>query len=74
MSKEADEQLLYLRDVVGLGPLLALHDLKFDWVALLQALITFAMDGAVVHEHIRTILSTDKAEAFGIIEPFNGSF
>ena len=73
MAKDADERLLYLHYIVGLRTFLALYDLKLDRVALLQALVAIAMDGAVVYKHVRTIVPTNKAKTFCVIEPFYGS-
>jgi hypothetical protein len=65
--------LLGLDDVSCLRTLLAFHDLEFDRVAFLQALVALATDGAVMHENIRPIVTTNKPETFRIVEPFYGS-
>src|SRR5215471_12761238 len=62
------------RDVGGLRSLLSFSDFEFDLVALLQALITFRSDRAVVNKDIRPISAPDKPVAFGVIEPLNRSF
>lgn len=63
----------YFRDVAGLGPFLALDDLKFNLIALLKTLISLGGDGGVVNENIGSTIAADKAEPFGVVEPLNGS-
>ncbi len=63
-----------LHDFVGLGTFVSLHDLELDVVAFLQALVTIALDGAVVHEDIRTVFAADESVALGVIEPLDLSF
>src|SRR5208283_3912506 len=66
--------LLHLHHIRSLRPFLTINDLKFDHVAFLQALVALGSQSAVVHEHVRAILPADKAKAFRIVEPFDGSF
>jgi len=61
------------RDVAGLGPFLALDDLKFNLITFLKTLVSLRGDGTVVNENIGSIIAADKAEPLGIVEPFNGS-
>lgn len=63
-----------LLDVTGLGALLSLDDLKLYLVAFLQALVTFVLNGAVMDENIRSVIATNKSEAFGIVEPLHCTF
>ena len=57
-----------------LRPFLSLDDLKLHLVALLQALVAFGGDGAVVNEYIRSIVSAEEAVSFGVVEPLDGAF
>src|SRR5208283_1621316 len=57
-----------------LWPLLSLDDLKLHLVSLLQALVAFGGDGAVVNEYIRSIVSAEEAVSFGVVEPLDGAF
>ena len=60
--------------VLCLRALLALNDFELDVITLLQALVALRLDGAVVDEHVGTIISADEAEALRVIEPFHFSF
>jgi len=66
--------LLTLIYVGCLRSFLALHDLELNGIALLQAFITFRTDGAVVDEHIRPVVSSNKAVSFGVVEPLHSTF
>jgi hypothetical protein len=57
-----------------LRPFLSLHNLKLYLVTLLQALIAFSGDGAVVNEDIRSIVTPEEAVAFRVIEPLDRAF
>ena len=57
--------------VSGLWSLLPLHDFELHLLTFLQALVSFAGDGAEVNENIRSILPTDKAISFCIVKPFH---
>lgn len=67
-------RLLFFHNVFCLGPFLALHDFKFNVIALLQAFVAVRLDGAVVDEHIGAVFPTDEAETLCVIEPFNFTF
>ena len=60
-------------DVAGLGPFLALDDLKFNLITFLKALVSLGGDGSVVNENIGSTIAADKAEPLSVVEPFNGS-
>jgi hypothetical protein len=67
--------LLGYGHIAGLRTLLAVDYLEFDLIALLEALVAFRVDGAVVNEHIRAaVVAANEAKAFRIIEPLYGSF
>ena len=53
---------------------LSLDDLEFNLVALLQALISIARDGAVVDEDIRSTIAPQEAVPLRIIEPLHRAF
>ena len=60
-------------DVAGLGPFLALDDLKFNFVTFLQALIPLGGDGRVVNENIGSTIAADKTEPLSVVKSFNGT-
>lgn len=53
---------------------LSLNNFEFNVIALLEALVSLRLDGTIVDEHIRAIISADKAEALCVIEPFHFTF
>src|SRR5262249_56176121 len=59
------------RNVLRLGALLALRDVKLNLLPLLQIAVASARDRADVDEHVRTALDTDEAEAPVAVEPFH---
>jgi hypothetical protein len=61
-------------NVFSLGAFLALDNFKLDVITLLQALVALRLDGAVVDEHIGTIISADEAESLCIVKPFDFTF
>ena len=61
-------------DLVGLGPLLALHNIEFDFVALFQTFVTVKLNRAVVDENIRSIIAANESIAFCVVEPLHFSF
>ena len=60
-------------DVLGLEPLGALHHVKLDCLAFLQAAKAACLDGRKMHENVVARLTADKAEAFGVVKPFHCS-
>lgn len=70
----AREYLRYFTDVSCLRAFLPLHDLEFDLITFLQALIAFRGDRAIVHKDVRSIVASNKTVAFGIVEPFHNTF
>jgi hypothetical protein len=65
---------LRLGHILSLRPFLTLHDLKLNIIALLQALVAFRLDGAVVDKHIRAVVTSDKPEALRVVKPFHFTF
>src|SRR5436190_14530451 len=61
-------------DVRGLRSFLSLHDLELHCIAFLQALIAFRTNGTVMDEHVRPIVSPDKAVSFGVVKPLDRTF
>src|SRR5271165_3550329 len=57
-----------------LGALLTINNFELHCVALLQALVALGNQGAVVHKHVRPVLTADEAESLRIVEPLYGSF
>lgn len=60
--------------VGSLRSFLALDDLEFHRVTLLQALVSLGRDRAVVYENIRTAIPTYETVAFRIVKPLNRTF
>src|SRR5450755_945932 len=69
-----ERALLRLHHIRGLRPFLAINDLKLNHITFLQTFVALAGQRAVMHEYVGAILTTDKAKAFRIVEPFYGSF
>src|SRR5439155_13564101 len=67
------ELLLDRTDVRRLGALLALCDVELDGLTLGQRAVALAEDPGVVDEYVVPVLTGDKAEAFLVAEPLNGS-
>src|SRR5690242_19135452 len=61
------------RHVLGLQAFLALHDSETDLLPFLQRTETGAADRTKMHEHIRSVLTADEAEALAFVEPLNGT-
>jgi hypothetical protein len=65
--------VLETRDVDGLQALWTLLDPKLDLLTFVQALVALAQDTTVVHKHVIRVCALDKAIAFGVAEPLDGS-
>jgi len=63
-----------LGHVVGLWPFLALHDLKFDLIAFLKALVALRLYSAVVDEHVWPTFLTDESKTLSIVKPLYSAF
>ena len=61
------------RDLIGLGTLASLNDVEFNLVALFEALIALALDGAVVNEDVSPALAAEEAVTLCVIEPLDGA-
>jgi hypothetical protein len=61
-------------DVSCLLTLRPLRNFKLYCVAFLKTFVSFRIDGTVVHEYIRAILTPNETIPLGVIEPLNGSF
>jgi hypothetical protein len=61
------------RHLVGLRPLRALDDVELDLVTFLQTLVSIGLDGAVVHEDVRSAFTSEKAVALRVIEPLHST-
>jgi len=62
------------RDGVCLRPLLSLYDVELDFVAFLQALVSVELNCAVMHKHVGTVISPDKAVTLRVVEPLDFAF
>lgn len=69
--RKNNHKLVHLRDLIGLGPFLSLHDLKLNCVAFLERLEPIALDRRIMHKNVSPAVLSDKSVAFAIIEPFN---
>lgn len=61
-------------DLIGLGTFGAFNDVEFDFVAFFEALVTFALNGAVVNEDVGSAITAEEPIAFCIVEPLYGAF
>jgi hypothetical protein len=59
---------------IGLRTLLAGDDIKFNLVPLFQRFVSIYLNGRVMYENIRSVFSTDEAEAFGVVKPLYCAF
>jgi hypothetical protein len=60
--------------VCSLRSLLTFGDFEFHLVSLLQALISFRVDRAVVNENIWSICAADEPVTFCVVKPLHGTF
>src|SRR5215469_14482084 len=58
-------------DVLRLGSLLTLRNVKLDLLPFIQAPVAATCNRAEVHEHIRAALDLDKAVALVAVEPLH---
>ncbi len=65
---------LWFRYVFRLRAFLPLNYFELDVITLLQAFVTFRLDGAVMDKDIGAVVTANKTEAFGVVEPFNFTF
>ena len=61
-------------DLIGLRAFGAFDDVEFDFVAFFEALVTFALNGAVVNEDVGSAITAEESIAFCIVEPLYGAF
>src|SRR5262245_55755660 len=61
----------HLSDVGGLRPLLAFGHLELDPLPFLEAAESLAGDGAVVHEHVLTVVPADEPVSLLRVEPLH---
>jgi hypothetical protein len=61
-------------DVSCLLTLRSLRNFKLYRVAFLKTFVSFRIDGTVVHEYIRAIITSNETIPLGVIEPLDGSF
>lgn len=59
---------------IGLRALLALDDFKLNLIALLQGLIAFGCNGAVMDKNIWPIVASNETEPFSVVKPFHLTF
>jgi hypothetical protein len=61
------------RDLIRLGSFGSLDDVELDLIALLQALVPLALDGAVMNEDVCPAVAAEEAVALCIVKPFYGA-
>ena len=61
-------------DLISLRAFGSLNDIELDLVAFLEALIAFALDGAVVHEDVGATLAAEESVSLCVVEPLYGAF
>ena len=74
LSTPGAPRLTWSGYVGSLRTLGALGDLKLDWIALLQTLVSFRGDGAVMDEDIGSSVPSDKSVALCVVKPLNCTF
>jgi hypothetical protein len=67
-------RVLMANYLISLRALLSLNNVKFYFVAFFQTFVPIDLDGAVVHENVRSIIASDKTVAFCVVEPFDLAF
>jgi len=65
--------LFEARDLVGLRSFSPLDDVKLNLIALFEALVTLALDGAVVNEDVCPAIAAEEAVALSVVKPFYGA-
>ncbi len=58
-------------DLVGLGTLCSLDDIELHLIAFFQALVSLALDGTVVDEHVCPAVAAEEAVPLCVVEPLN---
>ena len=61
-------------DLVGLRALGSLDDVELDLIALFEALVPLALNGAVVNEDVRPAVAAEEAVSLCVVKPFYGAF
>lgn len=54
---------------VGLRAFLALDDFKLNVIAFLQGFVAFGCDGTVMNKNVRSIVTSNETEPFGVVKP-----
>jgi hypothetical protein len=74
-GEDADlDGLFEAADLIGLGAFGAFDDIELYFVTLFEALVAFALDGAVMDEYVCPAITAEEAVAFCVVEPFYGAF
>jgi hypothetical protein len=71
---EKSGYLLTSCDLVSLWSFLALHDVKFDIIAFLQALVPINLDGTVMDEYVGAVVASNKTVSLRVVEPLHLAF
>lgn len=59
--------------LISLGAFGPLDDIELDLVTFFEALISFALNGAVMNEDIGAAITSEESVPFCVVEPFNRS-
>ena len=59
--------------LIGLRTFVSLHNVKFNFLAFLQAFVTLRLNGAVMDEHIGPFVTANKSKSLRIVKPLHDS-
>jgi hypothetical protein len=59
---------------IGLRALLSLDDVEFDFVTLLEALVSIELNRAVVNKHVGAVIPANKTITLRVVEPLDFAF
>jgi hypothetical protein len=66
--------LLEARDLIGLWAFASLDDVEFHFIAFFEGFVAVELDGAVVNEYIRSIITTQETITLRVVEPLHSAF
>lgn len=61
---------LYFGYVFSLRAFLALSDLEFHQITLLQGFVTLSLNGGIVNKNVRPVVLANKTITLGVVKPF----
>ena len=66
--------LLYASYLIGLRTFAALDDVELYFIAFFEGFVAVELNGAIVDEDVRSIVTTEKAIALRVVEPLHSAF